>query len=188
MNKPFFILATAFFALLCAQDCQATSLDDIYRDIIRSDNKGYLQLFVKNRQAPDVLDEKKITATLATPSDSEAPSSAVDEVSLHNPIPEQENALHAKQLKWEQTLKAVEKNQVTPLELDEINYRLKLNDPKAIEVMAWMYTKGIGVQTNYIEAYRLYQKAAAMEIPQAKQNAALLFKAMNEEQRRQLKN
>ena len=31
---------------------QATSLDDLYRDVIRSNNSGYLPLFVKNRHIP----------------------------------------------------------------------------------------------------------------------------------------
>lgn len=187
MKKLFFAIVSATVALVSSQGCQASSLDDLYRDIIRSDNKGYLPLFVKNRQAPDVLDEQKIATTTISPEADALPTSAVQEVSLTNPIPAQENAVRAKQLKWDQTLQAVEKNQVTPLELDEINYRLKLNDPKAIEVMAWMYTNGVGVETNYIEAYRLYKRAAALEIPQAKNNAVLLFKAMNEEQRRKIK-
>ena len=41
--------------LVMAFNAQATSLDGIYRDIIRSNNSGYLPLFVKNRHQPDVL-------------------------------------------------------------------------------------------------------------------------------------
>ena len=33
----------------------ATSLDELYRDIVRSDNSGYLPLYVKNRNAPEFL-------------------------------------------------------------------------------------------------------------------------------------
>ena len=39
---------------------QASSLDDLYRDVIRSDNDGYLPMFVKNRSMPDVLVEEEV--------------------------------------------------------------------------------------------------------------------------------
>ena len=50
-------------ALLVLCSCPGTalsaSLDELYRDIIRSENKGYLPLFVKNREIPDILVEKE---------------------------------------------------------------------------------------------------------------------------------
>lgn len=181
-------------AFLCAlpvlfwSSCGNTaSLDDLYRDIIRSDNQGYLPLFVKNRKMPDILGTEKLLSQ-SNSADTETPSKTnAKSVSLINPIPEKEAAQRAKQLKWEQTLKAVEQNRITPLELDEIYYRIRLNDPKAVEVLAWMYTKGVGVQADYVEAYKLYRKAAVLNIPQAQENASLIYKAMNEEQRNRLK-
>lgn len=181
-------LAVIFFALSLFSPgsfARASSLDELYRDIIRSDNEGYLPLFVKNRKKPDILGGEQTMPQ--APSSEKKSVEDVAPVSLINPIPAREAAVKAKQLKWEQTLRAVEQNRVTPLELDEIRYRLSLNDPKAIEVMAWMYTKGVGVQVNYVEAYKLYQKAAALNIPHAHENALLLFKAMNEDQRNLLK-
>ena len=41
-------LVFAFFLLLTeVGTVQAVSLDEIYRDIVRSDNRGYLPMFVK---------------------------------------------------------------------------------------------------------------------------------------------
>ena len=48
----FFIIFSLLFLSLPAH---ATSLDEIYRDLVRSDNSGYLPMFVKNRNAPDFL-------------------------------------------------------------------------------------------------------------------------------------
>lgn len=174
--------------LFLSADAAAASLDDLYRDIIRSDNQGYLPLFVKNRKMPDILGTEKIAdASLPDTADDADVQKLPDAVSLVNPIPAREAALRAKQLKWEQTLKAIEQNRVTPLELDELHYHLHLNDPKAIEVLAWMYTKGVGVQVDYVEAYKLYRRAALLNIPQAKENARLVFQSMNDEQRQKIK-
>lgn len=188
MLKQLAVFIYALPLLFLSGTADAASLDDLYRDIIRSDNQGYLPLFVKNRKMPDVLDSDKIAALPAPAGSAETGGkNQPDAVSLVNPIPAREAALRAKQLKWEQTLKAIEQNRITPLELDEIYYRLHLNDPKAVEVLAWMYTKGVGVQVDYIEAYKLYRKAAALNIPKAQENARLVFQAMNDEQRKKLK-
>lgn len=187
MKKQLAALIYVLPVLLWSSCGSASSLDDLYRDIIRSDNQGYLPLFVKNRKMPDILGTENLLPQPADATAEPTTKTGGKSVSLINPIPEKEAAQRAKQLKWEQTLKAVEQNRITPLELDEIYYRIRLNDPKAVEVLAWMYTKGVGVQADYVEAYKLYRKAAALNIPQAQENAGLIYKAMNEEQRKKLK-
>lgn len=187
MKKQLTAFICALPLLLWGSCGNASSLDDLYRDIIRSDNQGYLPLFVKNRKMPDILGTGSLVQTASTDATQTKPASDDNGISLVNPIPEKEAAQRAKQLKWKQTLKAVEQNRITPLELDEIYYRIRLNDPKAVEVLAWMYTKGVGVQIDYVEAYKLYRKAAALNIPKAQENARLVYGAMNEEQRKKLK-
>lgn len=86
--------------------------------------------------------------------------------------------------RWENALKAVEENRVTPLELEIINDYAAKNDPKAVEVLAWMNARGIGIKPNLVEAFNLYQKAAALKVPRAAENALLVYKSMNAEQRR----
>ena len=182
------IIFSLFAALIFTEAAQAASLDDLYRDIIRSDNQGYLPLFVKNRSMPDILVEEEVLKKLA---DMPAESNKTPDqkpLNLTNDSQAQEAARKAKQLKWEQTLQAVEQNRVTPLDLDEINYRVGLNDPKAVEVLAWMYTKGIGVSPDFVTAFKLYRQAEKLQIPNAGENAAKIYKAMSPEQRAALQN
>ncbi len=165
---------------------QASSLDDLYRDVIRSDNDGYLPLFVKNRSMPDVLIEEEILkkATDQQPAELKKDSKPIN---LTNDIQAKEAAKRAKQLKWEQTLQAVKENRVTPLDLDEITYRVSLGDAKAVEVLAWMYTKGVGVSPDFVAAFRLYQQADKLNVQGAKENAAKVYKAMTAEQKSRIK-
>jgi len=176
-----------FSGLLLASDAKATSLDSIYRDIIRSNNSGYLPLFVKNRQQPDILlsdeDAKKIPHTpelkAITPDRSVKLSSDFDQLDA---------IAKARHYQWLKTIAAVKSNQVTPLELDDIYSRAENNDPKATEILAWMYTKGVGVAKDFVIAFDLYKKAALLNVNNAERNAMLVYKAMNETQRLEVKN
>ena len=165
---------------------QASSLDDLYRDVIRSDNDGYLPMFVKNRSMPDVLVEEEVLKKASSQPHSELKGPA-ETINLTNNFQAIDAAKRAKQLKWEHTLQAVQENRVTPLDLDEITYRVSLSDPKAIEVLAWMYTKGVGVSSNLVSAFRLYRQAERLNVPGAEENAAKVYQAMNAEQRSQIK-
>ena len=178
------LLTTAIFFSMAHVTAQASSLDDLYRDIIRSDNRGYLPLFVKNRKTPDfILDLDGLKQeTLSTPT-TKSPS-----IKLSNDFKQRLNQAKARQEQWLKTIAAVKSNQVTPLELSDINARVKENDPKATEILAWMYTTGVGVTPNFIEAFNLYKKAAQLNVANAEKNALIVYKAMNEDQRRQLRN
>ena len=74
------------------------------------------------------------------------------------------------------------------IELDDITTRVKDEDPKATEVLAWMYTNGVGVSKDFVEAFNLYKKAAQLNVNNAEKNAIIVYKSMNEEQRRRIKN
>ena len=179
----FAVAVTAFFA----ESCRASSLDELYRDIIRSDNRGYLPLFVKNRTAPDdlLLTEEDLAGV------AEVPSTSVDNikpVNLSNDFRRRSVLAKARQQQWLKTIAAIKSNQVTPLELNDITTRVKENDPKATEILAWMYTKGVGVAKDFVAAFNLYKKAAALNVANAEKNALTVYKSMNEEQRRKVKN
>jgi len=184
--KCFFFLCGILFCLN-VKDVSASSLDELYRDIIRSDNRGYLPLFVKNRKAPVVLIEDSELSEVE-------PQGVVlnkgDDIELKlSKTWGQKSALaKARQLQWLKTIAAVKSNQVTPFELGDITTRVKENDPKAIEVLAWMYTKGIGVSKDFVEAFNLYKKAALLNVANADKNALLVYKSMNDEQRKQVSN
>ena len=162
----------------------AASLDELYRDIIRSDNRGYLPLFVKNRKTPDSLIHAE---GLDLPKKS-APDETLKPMNLSTDIQQRMASTKEYQDQWERTLAAIKSNQITPLELNDISTRVDKNDPTATEILAWMYTTGVGVAPNFIEAFNLYKKAARLNVANAEQNALIVYKAMNEEQRRQLKN
>ncbi|MBQ9235013.1 MAG: SEL1-like repeat protein [Alphaproteobacteria bacterium] len=181
------LLVVAFCLPLGLPVAQAASLDELYRDIIRSNNSGYLPMFVKNRQTPDIiLDDEEIKNSpkpempkLSTPDETIKLSSEFQELSA---------LAKARYNQWLKTIAAVKSNQVTPIELDDIYTRVKENDPKATEILAWMYTKGVGVSTDYVEAFNLYKRAALLNVNNAERNALTVYKAMNETQRRQVKN
>ncbi len=184
-------IALTIMALTClfpACAFSASSLDELYRDIIRSDNQGYLPLFVKNRTVPgDILINEESISSLkhlepATLKNNHPP------VNLSNTYGKDSVLAKAKQQQWLKTIAAVKSNQVTPLELNDITSRVEANDPKATEILAWMYTKGVGVNANFITAFNLYKKAALLNVANAEKNALIIYKSMNEEQRRQLKN
>ena len=165
----------------------AASLDELYRDIVRSDNMGYLPLFVKNRKEPDIAVDEGLDKVDAENFVLKA-KGETKEVKLINEARKKAALRRAKQIKWEQTLKAVAENRVAPLDLEEINQRVKLNDAKAVEVLAWMYTKGVGVKQDLVKAFKLYKKAEGLQVSSAAQNASLVFKAMTADEKAKVKN
>ncbi len=185
LSKIFFLISITTF--LFPSFVIASSLDDLYRDIIRSDNSGYLPLFVKNRQPPIILlEEDDLLAVKQT--NAKTTSTNIVSVKLSNDINKRSALAKARQIQWLKTVAAIKSNQVTPLELQDITSRAKENDPKAIEILAWMYTTGTGVSTDFIEAFNLYQKAANLNVANAEKNALIVYKSMNDEQRRKVKN
>lgn len=185
LSKILFL--TSIITLFFPNFVIASSLDDLYRDIIRSDNSGYLPLFVKNRQAPIILIEEDDLLAIEK---NERTVNTKDNipVKLSNDINKRSALAKARQLQWLKTIAAIKSNQVTPLELQDITSRVKENDPKATEILAWMYTTGTGVSTDFIEAFKLYQKAAQLNVTNAEKNALIIYKSMNDEQRRKVKN
>lgn len=185
-NYPHLILLALMCALFPVR-ASASTLDELYRDIIKSDNEGYLPVFVKNRNIPDLLLEEEVLKKLPETKDNTNTRPLPGPVSLTNHRLEAEAARKAALLRWENTLKTVQENRVTPLELEEINRRVALKDPKAVEILAWMNARGIGVSPNLPEAFRLYQFAVILKVPGAADNALKVYKAMKPEQRSQLK-
>ncbi len=184
MKKTFFTILCLFFSISSAS---AGSLDELYRDLIKSDNEGYLPMFVKNRNAPDILTENKIEdSDVAQPT-----QTIVTEPSTVNFVDQRkikEAAAKAALEKWENTIKAIQQNTVSPVDLEEIITQSEKNNPKAVEIYAWMNTKGIGVKQNLLKAFELYQKAAKLGVNNAENNAAQIYRVLNSDQRAQLLN
>ena len=143
-------------------------------------------MFVKNRSLPDILMEEEILKKLPPEVQTAVPSPASAPINLTNDRAAREAAAKAAQQRWADALKAVQFNQVTPLVLEEIHTRVTSHDPKAVEVLAFMNARGIGIETNLLRAYELYQLAAKLGVPKAADNARAVWKVMSAEQRRAL--
>lgn len=183
MKKLFFLILGL---LCCAQPSYASSLDELYRDLIKSDNEGYLPMFVKNRHAPDVLLDDKLPDTAEIQPAPVADIPEPSEVNFINEERQKEDALKVEQRKWQETIKAVAENRVTPIELEEIIRRADQNNPKAVEIYAWMNTRGIGIKPDLPKAFQLYQKAILLGVPEAEKNAAQVYRVLTPEQRANL--
>lgn len=180
---------TIVFALIIsafhAGAVQATSLDEIYRDIVKDNNKGYLPLFVKNRNAPDFLEDDE-TLKAVKPVAPIKNDEQLRAVNLENERKKREAAQKAAELKWQRTIANIQAGKVTPVELEEVNTRMKNNDTHALEIYAWMLARGVGIQQDLIKSFAIYKQAADLNIPNASKNAALVYKAMNRQQRETL--
>ncbi len=184
--KTFKILIFAtLISIVYSETSMATSLDEIYRDIVKSDNNGYLPLFVKNRNAPNFLDEED-TLRQVKKAVSISDKEELKAIKLENERKIREQALQAEKLKWQRTIEAIQAGKVTPVELHEVEKRVEKKDLHAIEIYAWMFARGVGVKQDLVKSFHLYQIAAHKNVPQAAKNAALVYKAMNREQRESL--
>lgn len=185
INSKIFIV-TFLLSLNLAISVHATSLDELYRDIVREDNSGYLPLFVKNRTTPDfLLDDTTIKQIKEkTPL---IPITGNNEIiNFENKRKQKELEETLQQQQWQQTIETVKKGRVTAVELKEIEKRIQKNDTQALEIYAYIYAKGIGVKPNLIKAFKLYKRAEKLKVPNAKENAAKVYKAMSKQQRKEL--
>lgn len=185
MKKIKTLIFATLISIVYSGTSMATSLDEIYRDIVKSDNNDYLPLFVKNRNAPNFLDEedtlRQIKKATSIPNKEE-----LKVINLENERKIREQALQAERLKWQKTIEAIQAGKVTPVELHEVEKRVEKKDLHALEIYAWMYARGVGVKQDLVKSFHLYQIAAHKNVPQAAKNAALVYKAMNREQKESL--
>lgn len=185
MKKIKTLIFATLISIVYSGTSMATSLDEIYRDIVKSDNNDYLPLFVKNRNAPNFLDEedtlRQIKKAASIPNKEE-----LKVINLENERKIREQALQAERLKWQKTIEAIQAGKVTPVELHEVEKRVEKKDLHALEIYAWMYARGVGVKQDLVKSFHLYQIAAHKNVPQAAKNAALVYKAMNREQKESL--
>jgi hypothetical protein len=180
MKPKYFYIA--FFALIFPHLSFAASLDEIYRDIVKSENEGYLPLFVKNRQPPDFLDEE----ALEPPAEKTEATEKTEPVSLTNERKLRDDKERTAEQKWKDTIEAVRQSRITPVELEEVEKRAGQNHPKAVEIYAWMLARGAGIGQNLPRAFSLYQKAALLNVPDAEKNAVIVYKAMTPDERAKL--
>ena len=177
--------------ILFARQVSAFSLsaDEMYRDLLNYENKAPPDVIV-NRTMPDVTpfkEDEKYTPPPAT--DKEKEKETVRNKDLEDTYQKMvEQKKKEEREKWQKIVRAVQKNQATAFDIAEIKQKANLNDPEAVELLAWMYTTGSGIPQNLINAYDLYLKAYTLGIKDAAKNAELVFKNMPGKERRRLPN
>ena len=187
MNKVKFVICAALLSFVVSKGAFAAGLDEIYRDLVRSDNRGYLPLFVKNRQAPSVVDDSKVVL----PRDdfeqgADALEMGISSVNFQNERLIKKAEFEEAEIRWKKVLANVQSGYVSSFELDELNKREGENNPQAVDVLAWIYSKGVGVEPDLIKAFHLYKKAIALKVPEAMENAVKVYKAMSAQQKAEL--
>ena len=106
MKKIKTLVFTFLLLFFSANLVQAMSLDEIYRDVVRSDNRGYLPMFVKNRTAPDFLDEEVVLKDVPEPKpeDTSPVNPDLEIVKLENQRKIHEAKLRAELAEWQAVL------------------------------------------------------------------------------------
>jgi hypothetical protein len=81
--------------------------------------------------------------------------------------------------------KRIERAKPEAGDLDRLRHAADAGDGRAIELLAWCALKGIGTGRDPVQAYLLYGKAAAADVPRARQNQALVFESALDSAERQ---
>ena len=188
MNKIKTSVFAFFISLLGIASAQAASLDEIYRDVVRSDNSGYLPMFVKNRAAPD-FDDNPIdlyAVPAQKPENTKPINPDLEIVNLENKRKIHEDKVKAEIAWWNGIVRNISEGVVTPRELRAVELKADANYPQAVEILAWIYARGVGVQPDLPKAFSLYQKAASLGVADASLNAAKVYKSMPRRKREQI--
>ncbi len=178
MNKKLKIILGLMIFCSSIQTGRAASLDEIYRDIVRDDNSGYLPIFVRNRNRPELLFEDSLPQ-----SSTQGKQKAQPVVKLLDERKIKQDEIKAEQERWKNAIQAIRANKFTAKELKILDEYVAKDDPKAVEIKAWMLAKGYGVKANLVESFLLYRKAEKLGVKDAKKNAAQVYRAMNRDQR-----
>lgn len=173
------IFSCVLISTVAAINVHAAGLDEIYRDLVRSDNRGYLPLFVKNRHSMEFIDDKEDLQELSKqPQPAVADVPELKDIHLENERLIRDAELEKEQKIWQLVQHNVQRGYVSSFELDELSTRAEAGNPHAVEILAWVYARGIGVKPDLVKAFYLYKQAAELQVPGAVDNAASVYKAM----------
>ena len=185
--KVKFLFINLVLCFLSTHNVTAAGLDQIYRDLVRSDNRGYLPLFVKNRHTPNILGEGFLAREMPQPSVTDVQNiKNIEDISLVNERQRLSAERELAELHWQQVLKNVQNGYVSSIELEELTKREAENNAHAVDVLGWIYARGIGVDVDLIKAFNYYKKGVALKAPHAMDNAVKVYKAMSPEQKSKL--
>lgn len=183
MNKYIVLTLISFILIPNNAKSFGLSLDDMYRDIVRSENDGYLPTYISDKDTIDIqLDDNDIKKI-------ETPKLNQDEntiVYLKNKRKENNAIDSAKEKEWEEIVTAAKTTRISPYHYTKIQKMADNNNPKAIELLAWMKANGTGCSQDLVSSYYLYKKASRLKVKNANKNALLVYKSLPDKTRREL--
>ncbi|MCQ2966147.1 MAG: hypothetical protein MJ250_05365 [Alphaproteobacteria bacterium] len=164
-----------FFLLIVfsAFDASAFGLsaDQMYRDMVDVDNGDALTQALERRKNDDdpylTFRKEKQKSKLLMDTKREAK------------IPTYKKS----RKEWERIVLSVKNGTLSPFDLNEIQKMAEYDDAEAVELLAWMYATGHGINQNLPKAYTYYMQAAQLSIPKAYDNAKTVYNAMSSKQR-----
>lgn len=53
----------------------------------------------------------------------------------------------------------VRAGKVTPVELRALELKAEQSDPQAVEILGWIYARGVGVKPDLIKSFKFYQSS-----------------------------
>lgn len=86
----------------------------------------------------------------------------------------------------EEIFRDIQTGSVTGEEMEALERHADTGEPQAVEVLAWCYFVGRGRNVDLVEAYRLYGKAASLNVPNATKNQRAVFARMTGAQRNEV--
>lgn len=146
------------------------SADQMYRDMVEIDNGDALSQALDRRKNDDdpyltFKNEKSKSKLLMDTKRDAAPT------------------YKKSKKEWERIVLSVKNGTVSPFDLNEIQKMAEYDDAEAVELLAWMYATGHGINQNLPKAYTYYMQAAQLSIPKAYDNAKTVYNAMSSQQR-----
>lgn len=162
------------------------SLDEIYRDMLREEYNGELPDYMINKgiKTQDFYNDlaREEGVSIHYGSSIGATDSGGKSVSLEKGGYGTETISRD----WKRIISVVSKDMISPFDVQEIKQRVDRDDKKAVELLAWMYTVGRGVNQDKKKAWQLYNKGIFLGVPNAEYNAKAIYKTLNRHERSQL--
>lgn len=146
----------------------APTLDDMFRDSLKRDNEGDLPDFVLNKDGVRLLGP---AAPPPPPPEGFEPPVIVYEKEEAAPPPP-----------WEDVVAAIARNDAQPEHVAVVERLADEGRPEAVELLAWMRANGASVAKDLPQAFRLYSRAHALGVPNARENAVAVYQSMSAEE------
>ena len=159
------------------------SANELYQDILRLENDGNLPAYIRETRPLLGSDDVAMKEGAFTP---KTHMQNVRAFQRHVSVSEERMPDAVGSSTWNELVKAVAGGRPSAFDIDAIKVLADNNKPEAVEMLAWMYAKGVGVNRNFKSAWFLYMRAADLEVENAIDNAQMIYASMTGAERRSL--